>query len=126
MALRKEKLASYKKLLLTRRETLAGGLRVATQEFIDSEPSYTDSLDQAAADTDRSFAVALKNREREMLWQIDEALKRIETGEFGSCERCEEEISEARIKAFPFTTLCIDCKAELESEQRRAPVRDLS
>jgi DnaK suppressor protein len=61
----------------------------------------------------------MKNRDRDVLWQIDEALKRIDEGSFGECERCDEPISEARLKANPSTTLCIDCKAELESEEHR-------
>ncbi len=125
MTLRREKLESVKGLLLSRREALARDLRQATQDFIDDEPAFADSVDQAAADVDRTLSMNLKNRERGVLRQIDEALRRIESGEFGKCEQCEEEISEARIKAFPFTTLCIDCKAELESEQRRiSSVRD--
>jgi DnaK suppressor protein len=119
MTLRREKLESVKGLLISQREALARDLRQATQDFIDDEPAFADSVDQAAADVDRTFAMNLKNREREVLRQIDEALRRIEAGAFGQCEQCDEEISEARIKAFPFTTLCIDCKAELESEQRR-------
>lgn len=119
MTLRREKLESVKGLLLSRREALARDLRQATQDFIEDEPFYADSVDQASADVDRTLSMNLKNRERGVLKQIDEALRRIESGDFGKCEQCEEEISEARIKAFPFTTLCIDCKAELESEQRR-------
>ena len=123
MALKKEKLEKYRNLLMNRREALAADLREATAGFINDEVSYTDSIDQAAADTDRSFTLQLKNRDRNVLWQIDEAIRRIDAGAFGACERCSEPIAEARIKAFPFTTLCIDCKAELESEDHRFPGR---
>ncbi|MDR3605837.1 MAG: TraR/DksA family transcriptional regulator [Oligoflexia bacterium] len=123
MSLRKEKLSSVRKVLLQRREVLAGGLRRSTADLIEDEPSYSDSIDQASADTDKTFAVLLKNREHDMMRQIDAALRRIESGEFGECLRCGEEISEARLQAFPFTTLCIDCQSEVESEQRRAPNR---
>ena len=118
MTLRKEKLENYKETLLQKRESLARDLRLSTEKLINDEEMYSDSIDQAAADTDKSFAVQLKNRGRDTLLQIDEALRRIDLGSFGDCERCGESISEARIKAFPFTTLCIDCKAELESEHR--------
>ena len=124
MALRKEKLVGVQKVLLQQREALAVGLRQATHDLIEDETLYSDAVDQASADIDKSFSLVLKNRERDTLWQIDEALKRIESGDFGDCERCEDEIAEARIRAFPFTTLCIDCKSELESEQRRAPKKD--
>ena len=123
MALRKEKLESYRKELVSRRQALANDLRAATAELINDESSYTDSIDQASADTDKSLALQIKNRERDILWQIDEALKRIEDGVFGECEKCGEAIAEARMKANPSTTLCIDCKAELESEQHRFPGR---
>ncbi len=126
MALRKEKLESYRKQLTARRETLSAGLRVATAEIINSDSNAADSIDQACADVDKSFAMQLRHRERATLNQINEALRRIEAGEFGECERCGESIAEARIKAFPFTTLCIDCKAELESEEHRFPGRNLA
>jgi len=121
MALRKEKLESYRKLLTARRDSVSTGLRVATEQIINGETSYTDSIDQASADIDKSFAMQMKNRDLDTLVQINEALRRIEAGAFGQCQNCDEAISEARIKAFPLTTLCIDCKAELESEERRFP-----
>jgi DnaK suppressor protein len=123
MALRKEKIELYRKQLVTRRDALAEDLRLVTAQLINDEVVYTDSVDQAAAETDKSFILQMKNRERDVLWQIDEAIKRLDDGSFGECERCGEAISEGRIEAFPFTTLCIDCKAELESEEHRFPGR---
>lgn len=124
MPLREQKYESVKSLLMTRREALARDLRQATQDFLAEESPYSDAIDQASADVDRTFAMALKNREKGVLLQIDEALRRIESGVFGECENCGGEISDARLKASPFTTLCIDCKSELESEQRRLSPRD--
>lgn len=109
--------------LVARREALAEDLRQATVQLINDESVYTDSVDQAAAETDKTLTLQMKNRDRNVLWQIDEALKRLNDGSFGDCERCGESISEGRIEAFPFTTLCIDCKAELESEEHRFPGR---
>lgn len=123
MPLRKEKLENFKKQLMNQREALAQDIRQATAQMINDEEMYTDSVDQASADVDKSFALQMKNRERNTLWQIDEALRRIDSGNYGECERCGESIAEARIKAFPFTTLCIDCKSEMESEEHRFPGR---
>ena len=123
MTLRKEKLIAFKNQLVNQREALASELRKATAELINDEVTFSDTIDQASADTDKSLALQIKNRERNVLTQIDEALRRIDMGAFGDCERCDEEIAEARIKAFPFTTLCIDCKSELESEEHRMPGR---
>jgi DnaK suppressor protein len=121
MTLKKEKIEGFRKQLLARRKTLAEGLRITTAELLNDESVYTDPVDQAAAEIDKSFTLQLKKRERDVLWQIDEAIERINDGTFGECERCGEAISEGRIDAFPFTTLCIDCKAELESEEHRFP-----
>jgi DnaK suppressor protein len=123
MALRKEKIEFFKKELNQRRDTLSQEIRTATENMINDDVTYADSVDQASADTDRAVSVHIKNRERDVLVQIDQALRRMEEGIFGECERCGDDISEARIKAFPFTTLCIDCKAELESEENRYPGR---
>jgi DnaK suppressor protein len=123
MALCKDKVENFRKQLVDRREALAEDLRRATAQLINDEVVYTDSVDQAAAETDKNFVLQMKNRERDVLWQIDEAIRRLDDGSFGECERCGEGISEGRIEAFPFTTLCIDCKAELESEEHRFPGR---
>ena len=119
MALRIETLNTLKSELVARRDSLARDLRQATAAMIDEEMSVTDAVDQASQDTDRGITVQMKNRDREILVQIDEALRRIEAGVFGECESCGESISEARMRVNPATTLCIDCKAELESHQSK-------
>lgn len=121
MALTREKLDSYKEQLMTRRQILAQEIRQGTADLIEEDPFHADSVDQAAADTDRGLAVQMKNRERSLLSEIDLALRRIESGTFGECESCGEEVGELRMKANPSTTLCIACKAELESERGRFP-----
>jgi len=123
MPLRKEKVEKYRKELLARRERIAEDLRLMTTQLINDEVVYTDAVDQAAADTDKNFTLQMKNRDRNVLWQIDEAIKRLDDGSFGVCEHCGESISEGRIEAFPFTTLCIDCKSEFESAEHRFPGR---
>jgi DnaK suppressor protein len=45
-------------------------------------------------------------------------LERVENGTFGICEKCGEDISDERLKARPVTTLCIDCKAEQENQEK--------
>jgi DnaK suppressor protein len=60
----------------------------------------------------------LRDREKFLLAKIDKALGRIETGGFGICEKCEEEISMKRLEARPVTTLCIRCKEEQEQKEK--------
>src|SRR5579885_2444203 len=78
MALRKEKLEFFRKELTRRRDTLSHEVRQATENMINDDEMFADSVDQASADADRAVSVQIKNREREILVQIDQALRRME------------------------------------------------
>jgi DnaK suppressor protein len=81
-----------------------------------NEPSG-DIYDQASSERDRELGLLLGDREREKLHSIVEALLRIEEGEYGICEECEEEIPIGRLKAMPFARHCVKCKSDLEKLQ---------
>jgi len=85
-------------------------------EAPNNEPSG-DIYDQASNERDRELLLLLGDREREKIRNIDEALARLEEGEYGICEDCEEEIPIGRLKAMPFARLCVKCKADLEKLQ---------
>jgi DnaK suppressor protein len=123
MSLNSQKLSGFQREILARREALAAELRACTAQLIEEEEMLPDSVDQAQADQERMFTRQMHNRDLLALGQMDEALQRIQAGTFGECERCGEEISEGRIRAFPLTTLCIECKAEIESEEHRYSTR---
>ena len=75
-----------------------------------------DLNDQASAEIDQHCTLKLKERERNLLKQIDDALDRLATERYGICEDCSEEIPVQRLKVRPMTTLCVDCKT-LQEEQ---------
>jgi DnaK suppressor protein len=74
-----------------------------------------DEIDRANFDSDRDLALSLSDSERETLLQIEEALRRIDRGEFGSCTSCAKPIGEQRLHAIPWARYCIDCQ-ELEEK----------
>ena len=80
--------------------------------------SSPDPADRARMESDRNFELRIRDRERRLIGKIKEALQRIDDQEFGYCEECEEPIGEARLRARPVTTLCIDCKTEQERQER--------
>jgi DnaK suppressor protein len=84
----------------------------------DEKENFPDPTDRASMESDRNFELRIRDRERRLIRKIREALKRIDDGEFGICESCEEEISESRLRARPVATLCIDCKEEQERRER--------
>ena len=77
----------------------------------------SDYADIASVESDRTFHLRIRDRERKLIKKIDQALQRIEDGTFGLCERCGEEIGIERLKARPVTTFCINCKTKLEKEE---------
>jgi DnaK suppressor protein len=76
-----------------------------------------DIYDQASSERDRELGLLLGDREREKIHSIDEALLRINEGEYGICEECDEDIPLGRLKAMPFTRHCVKCKSDLEKLQ---------
>lgn len=65
---------------------------------------------------DRDFALSLLSKEQDALYEIEEALKRIEQGTYGICEMSGEKIPQARLEARPFARFTVDCQAEYERE----------
>ncbi|GAB6175984.1 RNA polymerase-binding protein DksA [Desulfobaculum senezii] len=87
-------------------------------DMTDEHESYADPADRATAESDRSFTLRLRDRERKLIKKIQAAIGRIEDGTFGECEECGEEIGVPRLKARPVTTLCINCKSRQEEEEK--------
>jgi DnaK suppressor protein len=71
-------------------------------------------------ESNRNSVLRIRDRERKLIFKIQEALTRIDEGTFGICEECNEEIGIERLKARPVTTLCIECKSSQEVEEKKA------
>lgn len=84
------------------------------EDLTDSNELFADPADRASAESDRSFTLRIRDRERRLIRKIQGAIQRIEDGTYGICEDCGEEISIARLKARPVTKLCINCKSRQE------------
>ena len=78
---------------------------------------------------DRDFALSLLSQEQDALYEIEEALKRIERGTYGQCEMSGKPIAHARLEAIPFTRYTVECQAQLEKQNKvsrsRVPVTSL-
>lgn len=114
-----EKMDEIKAILLKMKEETLKEISKAMKsgsEKPSGEPSG-DIYDQASSERDRELDLLLGDREREKLKNIDEALLKIEEGEYGICEECEEEIPIGRLKIVPFARYCVKCKADIEKQQ---------
>jgi DnaK suppressor protein len=114
-----EKLLYFKGLLKGRLYVLleeAG--KTANDMRQDNNGDFPDPTDRASLESDRNFLLRIKDRERKLILKVKEALDRIDNGTFGICESCGRPISEKRLMARPVTTLCIECKTEVENQER--------
>ena len=81
-------------------------------------PLESDSKERAVQLENREVVDALGNEARDELEQISAALQRLDSGEFGTCAGCGDEISEQRLRAFPQADRCVEC-ASLDEERAR-------
>jgi DnaK suppressor protein len=112
-------IAFFRSLLNERLEELRSEAG-KTVEGMDQEANFPDPSDRATMEANRNSVLRIRDRERKLIFKIQEALQRLEDGEFGICEQCGEEIGIDRLKARPVTTLCIECKATQEVQEKKA------
>lgn len=114
----KEKKEYFKNLLNQKLDDLLDEFSKTVNGMSGFEDKFPDPLDRATAESEKSFNLRIRDRERKLINKIKEALERIDGGSYGICEECEEEISEGRLEARPVTTLCIECKRKQENVER--------
>ena len=94
--------------------TLSGTVRDQAGDL----SAYSDHIPDRATDaTEREKAFMFASKEGRYLHHLNEALDRIESGTFGVCRTCGQEISKARLEAVPHATQCIQCKSREERMQ---------
>jgi DnaK suppressor protein len=113
-----EKQEYYRGVLQDEMKVLLEEAGKTVSEMTADNTNFPDPNDRATQESDRTFELRIRDRERKLINKIKEALERIDDGTFGVCEMCGEDISEARLKARPVTTLCIDCKIEQEKREK--------
>src|ERR1700719_546634 len=102
---------SYKGALLKKRvEILGTGGIKPLQASMENNTRQGDMADQASGNNEVHIQLKLKQTDAKILQAIEEALWRIEKGTYGVCRDCGEPIAEARLKAIPWTRVCITCK----------------
>lgn len=103
---------TYKDALLDKRAELiqTAGVRPLQSSMEHNNGRQGDMADQATGNNEVHIQLRLKQTDAKILQAIDEALVRIEKGTFGICRDCGEPIAEARLKAIPWTRVCITCK----------------
>src|ERR1700674_2569652 len=125
-----------KEKLLQLRDAMVDSMAGVAQDTLRSraEGSEASALGIHQADAgsdayDRDFALSLLSQEQDALYEIDQALKRIELGTYGTCEMSGKSISHARLEAIPFARFTVECQSQIEKQKKamrlRQPVKSL-
>ena len=109
-----DRLVDERNELQTQLLTIEEDTFAATQSDSSGDVGLDDeSADAGTATFEREKDLSIENNVRDLLQKIERALKRIEAGTYGVCDRCGKQIEKARIKALPYVDLCIkDAQAQ--------------
>ena len=113
-----EKLDHYRETLNERLQELLSEAEKTVSGMTALNDNYPDPTDRASLESDRNFMLRIRDRERKLISKIKSALERIDSGEFGICESCGDDIGEERLNVRPVTTLCIACKKKQEALEK--------
>ena len=107
----------YYKNLLELRERLMNQMSGLAKESAEEMSSYSLHMADSGTDNfDRDFALSLLSSDQDAIYEIEEALKRIEKQTYGVCELTGKAIPRARLDAFPWTRFTVEAQGQLERE----------
>lgn len=106
------------KLLSWRNDLLNDAQHTIDQMRDDSHFQVGDEGDRAQRETSQTLELRTRDRQRKLLRKIEQALKRIETGDYGYCEETGEPIGFARLDIRPIATLCVAAQEAHEKRER--------
>lgn len=112
-------LAYFRKLLLDWKKELLEGMNETIQNTLQATNlQKPDLADRASEETDHALELRTKDRTRKLIKKIDEAILRIDEGEYGYCEETGDEISIPRLKARPNATLSLEAQERHERKEK--------
>lgn len=103
-------------------EAMKADINIDVEQTLTEMTSQTGNIpdpnDRATMESDRSFELRIRGRERKLMDKVDEALIRIDDGSYGVCAGCGEDIAIKRLQARPVAKYCIDCKTRQEQREK--------
>jgi RNA polymerase-binding transcription factor DksA len=107
-------------------DSMAGVAQGTLRSRAEGSEASAFGMHQADAGSDaydRDFALSLLSQEQDALYEIDEALKRVEIGTYGKCEMSGKPIPHARLEAIPFARFTVECQSQLEKQSKATRMR---
>lgn len=115
---------TFRKMLYEKRQEIIRNSADGMKKFMSDENRQTIAAGQEQGDCSvfyqfEHMSCRQFDAQMESIRKIDQALKRIEEGNYGYCDECGEEISTERLKVIPFALLCRDCQETREQQPRK-------
>jgi len=123
MRKQKQKLLQLRDAMVDSMAGVAQGTLRSRAEGSEASAFGMHQADAGSDAYDRDFALSLLSQEQDALYEIDQALKRIEVGTYGKCEMSGKPIPHARLEAIPFARFTVQCQSQLEKQSRASRVR---
>jgi RNA polymerase-binding transcription factor DksA len=109
--------AKYQEHLLELRDRLLSQMSGLAKESAEEMTSYSLHMADSGTDNfDRDFALSLLSSDQDAIYEIEEALKRIEKNTYGICELSGKQIPRSRLDAIPWTRFTVEAQSQLERE----------
>jgi len=115
----KKQLDHFRKMLNAWKLDLENEITRTVHNMRDEPENPPDPNDRASQETDMSLELRSRDRERKLIKKINEAIERINTGDYGYCDNCGVEIGIERLEARPTAEMCIDCKTVDEIREKQ-------
>jgi RNA polymerase-binding transcription factor DksA len=116
-------ISKQRQRLLDLRDDLVDSMSGMTRDTIRNAPEGSEASgsgqhqgDAGSDAYDRDFALSVLAKEQDALYEIEQALRRIQSGSYGICEISSRKIPQARLEAIPFARLTVECQAQWEKE----------
>lgn len=114
-----KQLEYFRQKLMNWRDELVEESRETISNLREEVRDVGDEAERATRETENSLELRTRDRYRKLIKKIDQALMRLDDGEYGYCEETGEEIGLARLEARPIATLCLDAQERWELRQRQ-------
>lgn len=108
----------FRRKLLAWKEDILSDSRDTVEAMKDSSRNIPDVADRASEETDRALELRTRDRQRKLVGKIDQALRRIDSGDFGYCEVTGEPISLKRLDARPIATMSLEAQERHERREK--------
>ncbi|HEY5755320.1 MAG TPA: RNA polymerase-binding protein DksA [Steroidobacter sp.] len=120
----KEQLEHFRQILNTWKRDLMQEVDRTVLHMKDEAANFPDPNDRATQESEFSLELRTRDRERKLIRKIEEAIKRIEDGNYGYCVETGEEIGIKRLEARPVATMCVEAQERRERREKQYGDRD--